>query len=70
LGEDNIADVNSSENLGGSECDTPLHIAIAREDLYIVRFLLDYGANIEARDSLGRTPILKAMLGEEGHNFD
>jgi ankyrin repeat protein len=31
---------------------------------------LDHGANIAARDGLGRTLILKAVLGQEGHKFN
>jgi hypothetical protein len=63
---DKIAAVNVSKNLAGSGCDTPLHFAVVRGNVDIVRFLLDYDANMEAKDSLGRTPLLRFSLADEG----
>ncbi|PQE05164.1 Ankyrin repeat-containing domain protein [Rutstroemia sp. NJR-2017a BBW] len=47
--------------------DTPLHLALDREpvDFGLVSVLLDGGANIEARDSIGRTALLRCVVGYE-----
>lgn len=41
---------------------SPLHFAIGRRRHDIVELLIDLGADLEARDSLGRTPLEAAML--------
>ena len=43
---------------------SPLHRAVSRGHLKIVRFLLENGANIDARDSLGRTALHLAVTTE------
>jgi ankyrin repeat protein len=63
---DKNAAVNVSQNIAGSGCDTPLHLAVVRGDVDIVRFLLDHGAKMEAKDSLGRTPLLRVSPADEG----
>ena len=52
------SDVNASENV--KRC-TPLHMAARRGSLEIAQALLDCGANIEARDSHGDTPLQRAI---------
>ncbi len=39
---------------------SPLHLACLRGCMPVVRFLLDHGANAEATDASGRTPLLMA----------
>lgn len=43
--------------------DPPLHAAVASGNLDQVRKLLAQGADIDARDSLGRTPLMRAAMG-------
>jgi truncated hemoglobin YjbI len=52
------ADVNASD--GAKRC-TPLHMAARRGNVEIAGALLDCGANIEARDKSGDTPLQRAM---------
>jgi len=52
------ADVNASD--GAKRC-TPLHMAARRGNVEIAGALLDCGANIEARDRSGDTPLKRAM---------
>ncbi|KAF0686560.1 Aste57867_21654 [Aphanomyces stellatus] len=63
------------EQSNGLFCRTPLHWAAIRGQLETARALLAHGANVEARDAVGRTPLawacylnhrpLVAMLLEE-----
>jgi ankyrin repeat protein/catechol 2,3-dioxygenase-like lactoylglutathione lyase family enzyme len=41
---------------------SPLHFAIGRQRQDILELLIELGADLEARDSLGRTPLEAAML--------
>ncbi len=52
------ADVNAAKNV--KRC-TPLHMAARRGNLEIAEALLDCGADIEARDSRGDTPLQRAL---------
>lgn len=52
------ADVNAND--GVKHC-TPLHMAARRGNLEIAEALLDCGGNIEARDSVGDTPLRRAV---------
>jgi hypothetical protein len=52
------ADINAAD--GVKRC-TPLHMAARRGNLPIAEALLDCGANIEARDSAGDTPLRRAV---------
>lgn len=52
------ADVNAA---GGVKRCTALHMAARRGNAEVARALLDAGANIEARDSLGETPLRRAV---------
>ena len=52
------ADVNAAD--GVKHC-TPLHMAARRGNVEIAEALIDSGANIEARDSLGDTPLRRAV---------
>ena len=45
---------------GVKQC-TPLHMAARRGNIEVSEALLDCGANIEARDSLGDTPLRRAV---------
>lgn len=40
---------------------TPLHYAAAKGDTAIIEMLLEAGANVDARDSAGRTPLMWAV---------
>lgn len=52
----------------GTSGETALHIVVARRDLTWTRFLIQKGANVNARDGRGATPLqLAANLGfQEG----
>lgn len=52
------ADVNARDNV--KRC-TPLHMAARRGNLEIAEALLDCGADIEARDTRGDTPLQRAV---------
>jgi hemoglobin len=52
------SDVNACQN--AKRC-TPLHMAARRGNVEIAEALLDLGANIEARDSHGDTPLKRAL---------
>lgn len=45
----------------GDEGHSPLHYAAERNHTEMVTFLLDKGANIEARNAMGNTPLLLAV---------
>jgi len=56
--------VNATEDTGpGARGITPLHSCAGCADVEVVRTLLDCGAVINARDSLGRTPLM--VLGHD-----
>ena len=42
--------------------DSPLHRAVRNPVVEVSRHLLDYGANLEARNIQGRTPLLVALM--------
>jgi hypothetical protein len=52
------ADVNAN---GGVKRSTPLHVAARRGSISTAKVLLKYGADIEARDSVGDTPLRRAI---------
>jgi len=41
--------------------DTPLHVLVARKDVYSVRVLIEAGANVDAIGDMGETPLHVAM---------
>jgi ankyrin repeat protein/predicted enzyme related to lactoylglutathione lyase len=47
---------------------TPLHFAAARADTEMLALLLQLGAELEASDSCGRTPLARAMLADKAAN--
>lgn len=47
------ASVNASDNKG----DTALHAAVTHRDPAVVRFLVDHGADVNARNKAGQTPL-------------
>ncbi|MBC7784494.1 MAG: hypothetical protein H7144_11710 [Burkholderiales bacterium] len=57
------ADFNQSEQLAssGSAGITPLHFVVDELDPEMVKVMLEFGADINAHDALGRTPLM--MLG-------
>jgi len=60
--------VNARHKSLGGECDesTPLHYAVMKKDIAIVRLLLDYGADVNARNTLGHTPLrIATCIGEK-----
>jgi biopolymer transport protein ExbD len=44
---------------------TMLHVAVESDNLEIVKLLIDAGASINAKDKIGRTPIMLIDLSEE-----
>src|SRR6185503_6608928 len=44
---------------------TPLHFAIWRKRYDLLDLLIELGANLEARDEQGRTPMVEAMLASD-----
>jgi ankyrin repeat protein len=51
------ADVNAADDQGL----TPLHFAVQRDSVEVVRLLLDAGAEVNATDANGETPLYKAV---------
>ncbi len=45
----------------GSDGDTPLHIAVWRNDLHAVKVLIAAGANVDAMGDMGETPLHVAI---------
>jgi len=54
------AGANVNTQSGVKRC-TALHMAARRGNVAVAEALLEYGANIEARDSLGETPLRRAV---------
>ena len=50
------------------ECSTPLHYAVKWANPKIVGMLVGRGANIEARDKYGKTPLFRAMGRTYGYS--
>jgi hypothetical protein len=44
-----------------SRLNTPLHIAVAKGDKNIVELLIKYGADVNAKDDMGRTPLHRSI---------
>ena len=42
--------------------DTPLHIAVKKNNLELVKYLVEKGANVNAQDKQGNTPLQLAVL--------
>jgi hypothetical protein len=64
-------DINAKANSKYDEV-TPLHVVARRKDLRAretIAFLLDNGAQIEARDDSGRTPLLRAVYHPDNVRF-
>lgn len=45
----------------GRELETPLHMACTRDVIEDVRVLLAAGADVNARDTIGMTPLMRAV---------
>jgi truncated hemoglobin YjbI len=54
------AGANVNTQSGVKRC-TALHMAARRGNVAVAQALLEYGANIEARDSMGETPLRRAV---------
>lgn len=52
---------NASLPRNEKDAETPLHLAVVRGDLELVKLLLKYKANVDAVDKEGRSPLLRAM---------
>ncbi|XP_065081230.1 uveal autoantigen with coiled-coil domains and ankyrin repeats-like [Ochlerotatus camptorhynchus] len=52
-------------NVSNNEYITPLHIAVERRNLNLVELLVEHGANVNAPDFAGETPLHSAL--EFGH---
>ena len=50
-------------NLPGDAGDSPLHSAVDYMDLEMVQVLVDCGADVNARDDAGRTPLNFTLCG-------
>ena len=55
------ADANARDRYG----DTPLHRALGKGHVEVVRALLDAGADVNARDDFGDTPL--RLAAGKGH---
>jgi transcription antitermination factor NusA-like protein len=60
--EEILKKINEPDEFG----DTPLHIAAAAGKLLTVKFLVSSGANVNAKNLAGSTPLHKAMLSGFG----
>ena len=60
------ADPNRERGTNGS---TPLHLAIAEENLNVVKMLLEKGACLETKDDCGCTPFLVAVKENENNDI-
>ena len=56
------ADPNSRDRYEDSERNFAIHFAASNDDILNLRLLLDYGANINARDRLLRTPLSSSII--------
>ena len=43
---------------------TALHYACKRENSELIKLLIEYNADLEAKDSVGRTPLFYSLLTE------
>jgi ankyrin repeat protein len=48
---------------------TPLHLAVAGGLTKVAQILIDAGADANARDDSGRTPLMHAVLSNEPHTL-
>ena len=57
-------DVNARDEKGS----TPLHLAVNRRDLDLIKLLLGKGANVNAKDNRGNTPLECAFNNTYSYN--
>jgi ankyrin repeat protein len=62
--------INGTENLADGRGLTPLHSAVGYADLDVIRALVDCGADVNARDAIGRTPLMILAHEMEGMRLD
>ncbi len=62
----NILSEMDTVNFKDANSYSYLHIAVQSESVRIVQFLLEKGAEINAADKFGRTPLMIAISGYNG----
>lgn len=58
----NLAGTSESQSLEDLDGCTLLHLACETADIGMIELLLQYGANINATDSRGQTPLHRCLL--------
>lgn len=57
---DNLLDIGFDPNVGDYDHRTPLHIAVAVGNLNLVKILISHGADVQAMDRFGGSPMSDA----------
>jgi ankyrin repeat protein len=59
-----LAERSADVNARHENHDTPLHLVSYSLEVKLVRILVDHGANVDAEDNLGRTPLHRVLEAE------
>ena len=62
--------LKANEKDDDSEGDSPLHLAVSEGNVEMARFLLDHGADLEARNGHGWTPLCSVIRTHNCHTFE